>query len=728
MSQFPKQAHVVIIGAGIVGNSVAGHLAEKGWKDMVMVDKGPLPNPGGSTGHACNFIFPVDHGKLMTQLTVDSVRQYRDQRVLRTCGGIELARTEERLTELKRRVASAKCWGVEAELLDPRGVVKLFPWVNREKILGGFYTPSVSVVNSLGAGTIFREKALEMGALVVFPDTEVTGIDVEDGRVRSVITTRGEIAAEYVIIACGVWSPRIAELAGAAIPLVPVVHQMIDIGPIPQFTNPKGEIEYPILRDMSVLMYERQAAANMQIGSYAHRPILHDPNDIPSIDQAKLSPTEMPFTREDFEPQLQKALELLPDMLDNDQVKIRYAVNGLISLTPDGAPVIGETPGVKGLWSAAAVWIKEAPGVGRMVAEWMTGGAPELDPNEVDIARFYPFARTKTHVWDRAREGFNKIYGIVHPQEQWESSRIIRLSPFHERTRSLGAVYFQTAGWERPHWYESNEALLEEYGDRVNDRPNEWDARWWSLIINAEHLAMRERVALVDLSAFAIFDICGPGALDTVQRVAVSQMDLTVGKAVYTLLLNVHGGIRRDVVIVRTGKHSFRVTTGAGHGGVDKKLFADNLPEDGSAQLHDQTSALCTVGVWGPSARDLVASVTEDDVSNAGFPYATSKKLRIREIPVRALRISYVGELGWEIYTAVEHGQKLWDILWDLRHHRPSGKGLSSLRQRSGYRVQSGGSRHGPAAGQAPGLHRQGGLPEGSADGSSCCLVHSDRG
>jgi hypothetical protein len=305
-------------------------------------------------------------------------------------------------------------------------------------------------------------------------------------------------------------------------------------------------------------------------------------------------------------------------MLDNDQVKIRYAVNGLISLTPDGAPVIGETPGVKGLWSAAAVWIKEAPGVGRMVAEWMTGGAPELDPNEVDIARFYPFARTKTHVWDRAREGFNKIYGIVHPQEQWESSRIIRLSPFHERTRSLGAVYFQTAGWERPHWYESNKALLEEYGDRVNDRPNEWDARWWSLIINAEHLAMRERVALVDLSAFAIFDICGPGALDTVQRVAVSQMDLTVGKAVYTLLLNVHGGIRRDVVIVRTGKHSFRVTTGAGHGGVDKKLFADNLPEDGSAQLHDQTSALCTVGVWGPSARDLVASVTEDDVSNAG--------------------------------------------------------------------------------------------------------------
>ena len=201
-------------------------------------------------------------------------------------------------------------------------------------------------------------------------------------------------------------------------------------------------------------------------------------------------------------------------------------------MTPDGAPGIGETPEVKNLWSVAAVWIKEGPGVGRLVAEWMTDGAPELDPNEVDIARFYPYARTKKHVWDRATEGFNKTYGVVHPHEQWESSRNIRLSPFHDRTQALGAVYFQTAGWERPHWYESNKPLLEEYGDKVNDRPNEWDARWWSPIINAEHLAMRDRVGMVDLSAFAIFDITGPGALDTLQKVAVSQMDVPVGKAV----------------------------------------------------------------------------------------------------------------------------------------------------------------------------------------------------
>jgi glycine cleavage system aminomethyltransferase T len=400
----------------------------------------------------------------------------------------------------------------------------------------------------------------------------------------------------------------------------------------------------------------------------------------------------MPFTREDFEPQLEDALELLPEMLDNDQVEIQYAINGLISLTPDGAPVIGETPEVKNLWSVAAVWIKEGPGVGRLVAEWMTDEAPELDPNEVDIARFYPYARTKKHVWDRATEGFNKIYGVVHPHEQWESSRNIRLSPFHDRTQALGAVYFQTAGWERPHWYESNKALLEEYGDKVNDRPNEWDARWWSPIINAEHLAMRDRVGMVDLSAFAIFDITGPGALDTMQKVAVSQMDVPVGKAVYTLLLNVHGGIRTDLVVVRTGKQSFRVITGGGHGGVDKKWFIDHLPEDGSAQLHDQTSALCTVGLWGPAARDLLASVTEDDVSDGGFPYATAKQLRIGEIPVWALRISYVGELGWEIYTAMEHGRKLWDTLWEAGQAHgvvPVGIGVygTTARLEKGYRL-----------------------------------------
>ncbi|MFN2354113.1 MAG: FAD-dependent oxidoreductase [Desulfopila sp.] len=692
MSQFPSKAKVVIIGAGIVGNCVAGHLAEKGWKDMVLIDKGPLPNPGGSTGHASNFLFPVDHGRTITQLTLDSMRQYEELGVQRTCGGIELAQTEERMEELRRRMASAKSWGIESELLDPDGVLKLFPWIKKEKILGGFHTPSVSVVDSLRAGTIFRERAQEMGALSVFANTEVTDVDVEDGRIRGVKTTRGEVSTEYVVVCCGVWSPIIAEMAGASIPLVPVAHQMIDAGPVEQFAQAKSEIEYPIIRDMSTLMYERQSAYNMEVGSYAHRPILYDPDELPSNEQAALSPTEMPFTHEDFEPQLEDALELLPDMLDNDKVEIQYAINGLISLTPDAGPVIGETPEVKGLWSAAAVWIKEGPGVGKLVAEWMTDGAPEIDPNECDIARFYPYARTKEHVWARAFEGFPKTYGIVHPMEQWESSRDNRLSPFHQHTKELGAVYYETAGWERPHWYESNVGLLEEYKDKIIDRPHEWDARWWSPIISAENLALRDRVAMVDLSAFAIFDIIGPGALDTVQKVVVSQMDHPVGKSSYALLLSANGTIRSDLIIARTGKESFRVITGGGHGGVDKKWFIDHLPEDGSAQLHDQTSALCTVGVWGPSARALVESVTEDDISNDAFPYGYAQSFRIKNIPVWAIRMSYVGEYGWEIYTAAEHGAKLWEILWQAgQEHRvvPVGIGVygTTARMEKGYRL-----------------------------------------
>jgi glycine cleavage system aminomethyltransferase T/glycine/D-amino acid oxidase-like deaminating enzyme len=692
MSTFPEQAKAVVIGAGIVGNSIVYHLAKKGWKDMVLVDKGPLPNPGGSTGHASNFIFPVDHSRVITQITQDSMKQYMDLDLYRMCGGIELAQTEERMEELKRRMASAKAWGEESEILDAAGVKELFPWVNEEKILGGFYSPRVGVVDSLQTGTIFRERAQEMGALSVFPNTEVLGIDVQNGRVQAVRTTRGVVEAEYVIVACGVWSPRIARMAGASIPLMPVAHQMIDAGPIPQFAQAKGEIEYPILRDMSTLMYERQGGRNLEVGSYAHRTIMYEPDEIPSIDEAKLSPTEMPFTKEDFDPQLEDALELLPDMLDNDEVEIQYAINGLISVTPDGGPLLGETPEVKGLWSAASVWIKEGPGVGRMMAEWMTEGAPEIDPSELEISRFYDHAKTDAFIKARVNEGFPKTYDIIHPQEQWLSARNVRLSPFHSREKDLGANFFETAGWERPHWYESNEKLLEEFGDSVTRRSNEWDARWWSPIINAEHLAMRKRVAMIDLSAFAIFDVSGPGALEYMQKMAVSQMDVPVGKAVYTIFLNTFGGIRSDVIVIRLRESTFRIVTGGGHGGVDKKWLLDHLPEDGSVVFHDKTSCLCTVGVWGPLARDLVGKVTEEDMSHEFFPFGTAKTVRIGPVTVLALRISYVGELGWELYASMEEGQCLWDQLWEAGQEFgvvPAGIGVygTTARLEKGYRL-----------------------------------------
>jgi glycine cleavage system aminomethyltransferase T/glycine/D-amino acid oxidase-like deaminating enzyme len=680
VSEFPSSTRAVVIGCGIVGNCVAYHLTAQGWTDVLLIDKGPLPNPGGSTGHASNFIYPVDHSKEMTALTLESMRQYKEMGVFTESGGLEVARTEERLQELARRMSSAKAWGVEdVSLVTPAEAKALVPFLDETVILGGFYTPSVGVVDSLRAGTIMRERGQASGELSVFASTEVLGIEVERGRVRRVRTPRGDVEAETVVIACGVWSPRLARLAGATIPLTPAVHQMIDIGPAPRFAGAKGDIEFPIVRDMDTNMYERQHGSGLEIGSYAHRAILYEPEDLPSVEEASLSPTEFPFTPEDFELQMEHALELMPEIVADETVGIKHQINGILSLTPDGMPILGETPEVKGLWSAAAVWIKEGPGVGQSLAEVMTHGESEIDLHSSDVARFWEHQKTRAHVKARTAEGFNKTYGIVHPSEQWESNRNVRLSPFHEREQALGAVCFEVAGWERPHWYESNAPLLKEYGDRVDQREAEWDARWWSPIVNAEHLAMRDRGAMIDLSAFSIFDVTGPSALDVLQRISVRQMDVPLGRVVYTPWLTPGGGFRADLTVMRVGDEQFRVVTGGAHGMADRKWLVDRFPGDGSAQLSDQTSAWTTLGLWGPRARDVLANVTSDDVSHEGFPFATCKTVELGSLRVLASRISYVGDLGWELYVPIEEGARLWDILWEAgREHGvvPAGIGV----------------------------------------------------
>ncbi|WP_167193587.1 GcvT family protein [Brevibacterium pigmentatum] len=691
MASVPAQASVVVVGAGIVGNSLVHHLAELGWTDIVQVDKGPLPNPGGSTGHASNFIFPVDHSREIADLTLDSMRQYQELGVFTESGGFEVARTEERMEELRRRMASARAWGIESSLVTPAEVVEKVPFLDPEVILGAFWTPTVGVVDSVRAGTMMRESAEAKGALTVSPNTEVTGIDVDDGQIVAVHTTKGEIATNRVLIACGVWSPRIAAMAGAAIPLTPAVHQMISVGPVPQLTERPGEISFPIVRDMDTFCYERQHGSDMEIGSYAHRPILHDPDEIPSIEAAKLSPTEMPFTDEDFDPQLEQAVELMPEVLSNPDVEIRYAINGLLSLTPDGAPILGESPEVKGLWSAAAVWVKEGPGVGRAVAEWMTNGLPEIDIQGADIARFHSHQRTRAHVKARTSEAFNKTYGIVHPGEQWSSDRDIRRSPMWQREADLGAVFFEAGGWERPQWFESNAGLLEEFGDAVMDRSAEWDSRWWSPIINAEHLAMRHRAGLVDLSSFVIFDVFGPAALDAVQTIALAQMDVAVGRVVYTPILDENGGFRSDLTIMRLAHNRFRVVTGAAHGMVDLKWFADRLPDTG-AQIADLTSSWTTIGLWGPRARDILGELTSAVVSHEGFRFGTARRIEIGSLEVLASRISYVGDLGWELYVPMESGLKLWDMLMEAGHEHgliPVGLGVygTTGRIEKGYRA-----------------------------------------
>ncbi len=696
MSDFPSSAKVVVIGAGIVGNCVVGHLAELGWTDMVLVEKGPLPNPGGSTGHASNFIFPVDHNKEMALLGEQSANQYRDLELSVDCGGIEVARTQERMDELQRRMTSAKAWGIEAHMLTPAEVVELVPFVNPDIIKGGFYCPTVSVVDSLETGTVMRKKALDKGALQVFANTEVLDVLTEDGdvavngrrRVTGVVTDKGTIEAEHVVIACGVWSNRIAYMADTYIPLVPAVHQMADVGPLDVLAETNNEIGYPIIRDMDTFCYERQSAGSMEVGSYGHRAILHHPDEIPSNEEAALSPTEMPFTPDDFDEQMEQAIELM-DMLGDAEIK--YAINGLLSLTPDSMPCLGEIPDVENLWSAAAVWVKEGPGMGQVVAEWMTYGYPRvIDAHGADIARFYDEEKSDEHIWNRADEMFIKTYGIVHPAEQWAGRRNLTVSPYFSRQEALGAEFFQARSWERPQWYNSNADLVERYG--LSEREVEWDNRWWSPITIGEHLNLRENCGMVDLSAFQIYELSGPGAVEFAEYLAVNKVDKPVGSTTYTPWLNHEGGFHSDLTMMRMADDVVRVVTGVFDGGRDEFWVRKHMPVDGSVTFNNRTMEYTTLGLWGPNAPAVLGKLTDFDLSQEGSPYGSIRDVEIAGIPCQLFRISYVGDTGWEIYTSWDNGPALWDALMEAgAEHglRPTGGGVygSSGRVEKGYRL-----------------------------------------
>ena len=693
MSELPTRANVVVIGAGIVGSCLVGHLARLGWTDLVLLEKGPLPNPGGSTGHASNFIFPVDHNKEMALLGEQSANQYRDMQLSVDSGGIEVARTADRMHELARRMTSARAWGIEAHLLTPAEVVELVPFVDEEVILGGFYSPTVSVVDSLEAGTTMRREAVETVGCQVFANTEVLDIETSEGEggvttVRSVVTDKGTIQADHVVIACGVWSNRIANMAGAAIPLVPTVHQMADVGPVDILAETNNEIGYPIVRDMDTLCYERQSAGSMEIGSYGHRPIFHHPDEIPSNEEAALSPTEMPFTPDDFDPQMETAIELM-EMLGDAEIK--YAINGLLAMTPDTMPCLGETPEVRNLWSAAAVWVKEGPGMAQVVAEWMTFGYPRvIDVHGADIARFYDQERTEEHIWARAEEHFNKTYGIVHPDEQWEGRRNLRVGPYFSRQEDLDAMFFQARTWERPQWFGANADLVERYD--LSERDVEWDNRWWSPITIGEHLNLRENCGVVDLSAFQIYELEGPGAVEYADRLAVNKVDVPVGRSIYTPWLTADGGFHSDLTMMRLGEDRVRIVTGVFDGGRDEFWTRRHMPTDGSVSFRNITEDVTTLGLWGPNAPAVLSQLTDQNLSQTDSPYGSIVDAEVAGLPCQLFRISYVGDTGWEIYASWDDGPALWDALMEAGAGlgiRPTGGGVygSSGRLEKGYRL-----------------------------------------
>jgi len=692
----PATTGTAIIGAGIVGNSLAYHLARYGREDIVLMDKGPLPDPGGSTGHASNFLMPVEHSKEITHLTRESIEQYKEMDTFTESGGIEVARTEERMAELDRRIQSAKAWGEPAELLTPEEVEEHVPYINTDIIKGGFHSKGAGTCDPLRAGEIMRERADEEtgGGLHVSPNTEVLDLHVEDGTIQAVETDRGTVEADEVVIAAGLWSPKLAEMAGVKIPLTPAVHQLISVGPISFFEDFDGEINHPVVRDMDTQMYERPSGNDMEVGSYQHRPILWDIEDILSIDEAPRSPTQPPLTDDAFEQSMRDALELMPEVLDDPDAGVRYEIDGLLSVTPDGAPLLGPLQDVDGLWSCAAIWIKEAPAIGEAVAQWMTRGWSDIDLHASNVNRFYEYGNSKKFVKNRAHEGYQKIYGIVHPREQWQSSRPLRTSAFYSRQEDLDARFFQAGGWERPQWFWSNEDLVREYNTELEGllRSNEWDSRWWSPIILAEHLHMRDNVAMIGDMGFGIFDFQGPDTQEYLERMVVGRTDVDVGKTVYTPVLAENGGFVSDLTIARLGEEHYRVVTGGSVAGSDRAWFGGHIGDDEEVELVDRSESLCTLGVWGPEARNVVDSVAEEDMSHEAFPPYTAQEITVGEVDAWAMRLSYVGELGWEIYAPMGQGQRLWDVIAEAGEDhdiRPVGMGVygTTGRMEKGYRL-----------------------------------------
>ena len=684
-----RQPRVVIIGAGIVGCSAAFHLAQKGWRDLIVLEQGPLYETGGSTSHAPGLVFQTNPSKTMTELAKETVKLYARLSLNgRPCfypvGSMEVAYTPARLEELKRRFGFALSWGLRAELLTPEEAGERLPLLDAGKIRGAYYVHGDGIAKPVIAVEAMARAAEERGA-AFHAWTEVTGIEVAGGRVRGVLTDQGRIAADRVLVCAGIWGPRVGRMAGISIPLSPCQHLYARTAPLPELAGETREVVHPVMRHQDLSMYFRQHADGYGFGSYRHEPLLLDPDEILSHREAPVMPSLMPFPPEHFEVAQAAAIELLPALRG---VELTHRINGMFSFTPDAFPLLGESLDIRGLWVAEAIWITHAGGAGKVIAEWMAEGVPTIDLRECDLNRFPPHAQTAAYVRARAAQQYREVYDIIHPLQQMEHPRRLRVSPVHRRLEEAGAVFFEAAGWERPQWFQANEALLDR--DRGPDRSG-WEARNWSPIQGVEHHATRAGVALCDLTPFTKIEVTGSGAVPFLQRLCANQIDQPAGKVVYTSMLNEKGGIVCDLTVTRLDAERFLIVTGGAIGMHDLAWIRSHAPADGTVRIADITSAYCALGLWGPRARDALRRVCAGDVSHEAFPYFTAKPIEIDAVPALALRVSYVGELGWELYARTEHGLRLWDALWEAgRAHGIiplGGAAFDSLRLEKGYRL-----------------------------------------
>jgi dimethylglycine oxidase len=694
-------ARVVIIGAGIVGANLADELVARGWTDITVVDQGPLDLPGGSTSHAPGLVFQTNPSKTMTLLakyTVEKLLSLEKDGLscFNQVGGLEVATTAERYEELKRKLGYAKSWGIEARLLDAAGCVKLYPLLNEELVMGGLHIPSDGLALAARATQLLIERSRQAGASYLGL-TQVTGIEQSSGRVSGVETPNGTIPADIVVSCAGFWGVEVGAMVGMSIPLIPLAHQYAKTTAVPELKGrnelPNGA-NLPILRHQDQDLYYREHGEQYGIGYYGHRPmpvVAASLGPTPQQVDEQNMPSRMAFTPEDFEPAWKASQELLPGLRESEIVD---GFNGIFSFTPDGGTVVGQSPDVDGFYVAEAVWVTHSAGVARAVAELLTTGRSTIDLAECDVSRFEEVQFARTYVSETSQQNFVEIYDILHPLEPRESPRNLRVSPFHARQRELGAFFLEGGGWERPFWYESNAQLLDKLPSEWQPVERDpWSARYYSPIAAAEAWKTRTAVAMYDMTPLRRLNVCGPGAVDLLQKLTTGDVTKKPGAVTYTLLLNEQGGIRSDITVARLEEETFQV-------GVNSPVDLVYLTREARrqrqedpgrwAQIRDITGGTCCVGLWGPLARDLVSSISDDDFSNDGLRYFRAKKAIIGGVPVTAMRLSYVGELGWEIYTTADNGQRLWDVLWQAG--QPFGviaagrTAFNALRLEKGYR------------------------------------------
>jgi dimethylglycine oxidase len=683
------KARVVIIGGGIVGASTAYHLAKQGWGDVVVLDMGPLYKNLGSTSHAPGLIFQHNNSKTVCTLAQWTVETYLAAQAeaelgqtLYQTGSLEIALTPERWTELKRKYGNTKSWGLEAHLIGPDEIRKLVPIMKVDDLYGAFYVPSdmdvrgVKVVESLA--TVAKKAGAEF-----YADTPVTAIEQKDGRVTAVQTPKGRIEAEYIVCAAGLWGPIVGRMVGLNLPMTPCQHLYAKTSPVPELKGETEEVRHPIVRYQDKDMYFRQHGEGYGFGSYDHDPMIVFADEL----RKDGNPAIYPIVEEQLEQAWKNTVERFPAL---EKTQITETFNGCFSFTTDGNTIFGESPTARNFILAEGVWVTHGGGTGKAVANLLVQGEAGLDMRELDVNRFQPHAGSKAYLRSRAERQYIEVYDIIHPLQQMEAPRPLRVAPYYQRLKELGGVFFESAGWERPMWFGANEKLL--YSSRI-DWPVRagWSARYWSPIMGAEHLHTRQHVGMFDLSNFFKIEVSGPGALAFLQKVTANNMDTAVGRSTYTAMLTPSGGIKCDLTVVRLEVNRFWVLTGGGTGRMDMAWLQLNAPTDGSVQIRNVSSEWTTIGLWGPKARDLVQSNSCDNWSGEAFPYLSVRDSYIGHIPVTAIRISYAGELGWEIYTPSEYGLALWDTLWaagqPFNVAAIGGGAFDSLRLEKGYRA-----------------------------------------